>query len=58
MKRLSALLKTTISNNNGDSYLLNCLCSFIKNNKLKCHEKVCKKKDFCGIVLPSQKIVH
>ena len=24
-------------------------------NKLKSHEKVCKNKDFCGIVMPSEK---
>ena len=31
-----------------------CL-SFRTENKLKSREKVCKNKDFCGIVMPSQK---
>ena len=32
---------------------LNCLHSVRKQNKLKSYEKVCKNKDFCGIVMPS-----
>ena len=34
---------------------LNCFRSFRTENKLKCHEKVCRNKDFCGIVMPSEK---
>ena len=33
---------------------MNCLHSF-KIKKIKSHEKLCKNKDFCGIVMPSQK---
>ena len=29
--------------------------TFKTENKLKSHEKVCKNKDFCGIVMPSKK---
>ena len=36
-------------------YCLQCLHSFRTENKLRCHEKVCKSKDFCGIVMPSEK---
>ena len=36
-------------------YCLNCLHSFRTENKLKPREKVCKNKDFCGIVMPSEK---
>ena len=32
-----------------------CLHSFRINNKFKSHEKVCKNKDFCWVLLPSQK---
>ena len=39
----------------GDFYYLNCLHSFRAGNKPKSHEKVCKSKDFCGIVVPSGK---
>ena len=31
------------------------LSIIITNSQLKLHEKVCKKKDFCGNVLPTQK---
>ena len=34
---------------------MNCLHSFRTEDKLKSHEKVCKNKDFCGIVMPSEK---
>ena len=31
------------------------LHSFRTENKLKSHEKICKNKDFCGIVMPLEK---
>ena len=34
---------------------MECLDSFRTENKLKSHEKVCKNKDFCGIVLRYKK---
>ena len=34
---------------------MNCLYSFRTLNELKSHEKVCKSKDFCGILIPSEK---
>ena len=55
IKNLSALLRGITPKHHGDFYCLNCLHSFATNNKLKSHEKVCKNKDFCGIVLPTQK---
>ena len=48
-KKLSALLRGITSKDNGDFYRLNCPHSFRAKNKLKCHEKVCKNKDFGGI---------
>ena len=39
----------------GDFYCLNCLHSFRTENKLKSNEKVCKNKDFWGIVMPLEK---
>ena len=36
-------------------YYLNCLHSFRTENKLISHEKVCKNKYFCGIVMASEK---
>ena len=34
---------------------MNCLHSFRTENKLKSHEKICKNKDFCGIVMSTEK---
>ena len=52
VKKLSTLLRGITSKQNGDLYCLNCLHSFRTENKLKSHEKVCKNKDFGGIVMP------
>ena len=55
-KKLSALLHGITSKHEDDFYCLNCFHSFRTENKLiKSHEKVCKNKDFCGIVMPSEK---
>ena len=54
MKKLYALLHGITSKHKGDFYCLNCLHSFRTENKLKPHEKVCKNKGFCGIVMPSE----
>ena len=43
------------SKHHGDFYCLNCLHSFRTENKLKSQEKVCKNKDFCGILMSSEK---
>ena len=53
--KLSTLLRRITSKYHGDFYCLNCLHSFSTENKLKSHEKICKNKDFCGIVMPSEK---
>ena len=45
------LLRGIKSKHHGDFYCLHCLNSF----KLKSHEKICKNKDFCGIVMPPEK---
>ena len=34
---------------------MNCLYCFRTENKLKFNEKACKNKDFCGIVMSSEK---
>ena len=54
-KKLSASLHRITSKNKGDFYYLNCLHSFRTENKFKSHEKVCKNKNFSGIVMPSEK---
>ena len=55
VRKISALSHRITSKNKGDFHCLNCLHSFATENKLKSHEKVCKNKDFCGIVMPSEK---
>ena len=66
-KKISTLLRGNNKNNKNSHgvlmlyqnamaiYCLDCLHSLRTENKLKSHEKVCKNKDFCGIVLPSEK---
>ena len=54
VKKLSSLLRGIISKHHSDVYCLNCLHSFKRENKLESHQKVLKKKDFCGIVMPSE----
>ena len=55
VKKLPILLRWITSKHHGEFHCLNCLHSFKTANKLKSHEKVCKNKDFCGILLPSEK---
>ena len=50
----STLLREITLKHHGDFYCLNCLHSFRTENKLKSHEKVCKNKDFCRIVMTSE----
>ena len=54
VKKLSTLLREITSKHHGDFYYLNCLHCFRTENNLKSHEKVCKNKVFCGIVMPSE----
>ena len=55
VKKLSTLLRGITLKSHGDFHCLTCLHSFRTGNKLKSHDKVCKNKDFCGIVMPSEK---
>ena len=57
--KLSALLRGITSKHQRYFYCLNCL-HFATQNQLESHESECKSKDFCGIVLTTQKndILH
>ena len=55
VKTLSALLHKKSSKHGGYFYCMDYLTSFRTVNKLKSHEKVCQKKGFCGIVMPTEK---
>ena len=52
VRKLSALLRGTISKNNVDFYCFNCLHSFRTKNKLEWRKKVCENKDFCNVIMP------
>ena len=52
IKNISGLLRGIASNHNGDFYCLNCLHSYRTKSKLKKHEKICKKHNFCNLKMP------
>ena len=54
-KKISVLIRGIALKHHGNFNCLNCLRSFRTENKLKSHEKVCKNKDFCIIIIPSEK---
>ena len=54
VKKVSALLSGVTSKHYGDFYCLNCLHSFATEKNLNRIKKVCKNKDFCDIIMPSQ----
>ena len=54
-KKSFALSLGITSKHKGNFYCLNCLHSSKTENKIKSHEKVCKNKDICEIVMPSEK---
>ena len=53
VKKLSALLRGITSKNNGEFYSLNCLQSF-RTIELESYIKVCKNKNFCNEIMPSE----
>ena len=57
VKRLSALFRKITSKHDGDCYCLNCLYSFSAKNKLKAHENVRKKHDYCYTEMPKEESI-
>ena len=55
VKKLPTLLRGIPSKHHGDFYFLICPHSFRTENKLKSLQKLCKKKNVCGIIMPSEK---
>ena len=53
-KKLSALLRRITSKQYSDFYCLKGLHSFRTKNKLESYKKVCEKKDFCNVIMPSE----
>ena len=52
VRNLSALLREKSSNHHGGFYCLNCFYSYSTKNRLKKHEELCNKQDFCRIEMP------
>ena len=57
-KNIICIISQKTSNHEGDFYCLNCLNSFGAEIKLKIHKKICKNKHFCGVEMPSEKIMY
>ena len=53
-KKLSALLRETLSKHNSDFYCFDCLYSFRTKTKFESHKKLCENNDFCNVVMPSE----
>ena len=49
VKSLSRLLRGIRLNHDGDFYCLNCFHSYRTVNKLKKHERLCSKNDYCHV---------
>ena len=45
---------TTMASSYGVFYCLSCFHSFKTKNKLQSQKKVCRNKDFCSIIIPSE----
>ena len=53
---LSRLLRVMTSNHHGNFYCLNCLnCSCRTENRLKKHEELFNKRDYCYPIMPKEK---
>ena len=56
LKKLSALIRGFKSKNNDNFYCLNFFHCFTTKSKLESHKRVCKNKDFCNAIMPSEGI--
>ena len=54
VKSLSALFRGIKSKHEGQFYCLSCFCSYITENKLKKHIKVCENHDYCYVEMPEE----
>ena len=54
IKSISGLLRGITSTYNGDFYCLNCFYSYRTPKKLREHEQLCGKHDFCNLKLPDE----
>lgn len=54
VKILFMLLQGITSNQDGNYYCMNCLCSLRLKNKLKSHENSYKDHHYCHMVMPDE----
>ena len=54
VKNLLELFRRITGNNNGNVYNGNCFQSYITENKLKKHNKVCENHDYCYVRMPEE----
>ena len=54
VKSISGLLRRITSNHNGDFYCLNCFHPYTTEKKLRKHEKICNKHEFCHLKMPDE----
>ena len=53
VKKLSALLRR-ITSKHSVMFIVSIAFILLEQNKLEWHEKVCKNKSFCNIIMPSE----
>ena len=54
VNKLSALLRWITSKHYVDLYFSSCFHFFRTKNKLESHKRICKNKDFCNDIIPSE----
>ena len=54
VKKLSKLLRRITSKHQSDFYCVDYLHSLTTENKRESHKNVCKNKDFCDFLIPSE----
>ena len=53
--QIDIIKRKKIKKKNSDSYCLNyCLHFFRTKNKLESHKKLCKSKNFCNVIMPTE----
>ena len=53
-KKAISIFERNFIKNNGDFYCLNCLHFFRTKHERESHKKVCEKKYFCNVIMPSE----
>ena len=52
--RILRILRGITSNHKEDFYCLNCFHSYITENKLEAHKKICENHDYCHVEMPTK----